>query len=105
VELPGLADDVPVEAGQVIRIVTTGGGGWGDPLEREPERVRLDAVRGLVSRDAAERDYGVVLAGEGEDLVIDEGATISRREELQGERPPLAMFDRGVPADPPPGAA
>src|SRR5439155_6163192 len=34
-QLPGLADDVPVAPGDVIEIVTTGGGGWGDPLERD----------------------------------------------------------------------
>src|SRR5436309_1597378 len=32
--IPGLADDVPLQTGDVIEIVTTGGGGWGDPLER-----------------------------------------------------------------------
>jgi N-methylhydantoinase B len=99
VELPGLADDVAVEAGQVIRIVTTGGGGWGDPLEREPERVRLDVVRGLVSRDAAETDYGVVLRGEGDGVVVDDDATAGRREQLRSVRPPPGMFDRGENGD------
>src|SRR5438105_8661589 len=47
--LPGLNDDVPLAAGTVLRLRTTGGGGWGDPFEREPDRVLQDVVRGLVS--------------------------------------------------------
>ena len=39
-----------------------GGGGWGDPREREPERVRDDVVRGYVSHEAAREDYGVALS-------------------------------------------
>jgi N-methylhydantoinase B len=37
------------------------GGGYGNPFERDPELVRLDVVCGYVSREAARRDYGVVL--------------------------------------------
>jgi N-methylhydantoinase B len=59
--LPGLNDDVPLAAGTVLRLRTTGGGGWGNPFEREPELVLQDVVRGLVSEESAERDYGVVV--------------------------------------------
>jgi len=59
--LPGMNDDVPLPAGTLLRLRTTGGGGWGDPFEREPELVLADVVRGLVSVESAERDYGVVL--------------------------------------------
>jgi N-methylhydantoinase B len=59
--LPGLNDDVPVPRGSLLRLRTTGGGGWGDPFERDPELVRQDVVRGVVSEEAAERDYGVVV--------------------------------------------
>src|SRR5262249_40793597 len=45
------------------RVETTGGGGWGDPLEREPELVALDALQGKISARAAREEYGVVLAG------------------------------------------
>jgi N-methylhydantoinase B len=92
--LPGLCDDVELEPGAVIRIVTTGGGGWGDPLERDPEAVRWDVIRGIVSREAAHDSYGVVL-GEELDALVDPGATRARREELRAERPPLGMFERG----------
>jgi N-methylhydantoinase B len=59
--LPGLNDDVPVSGGSLLRLRTTGGGGWGDPFEREPELVLQDVLRGLVSPEAAQRDYGVVV--------------------------------------------
>jgi predicted TIM-barrel fold metal-dependent hydrolase len=52
-----------VRAGEVIRIRTTGGGGWGDPLERDPALVVRDVVWRKVSREAALATYGVVLTG------------------------------------------
>ena len=61
-DLGGLVDGEPVLAGQIVRVVTTGGGGWGDPLEREPELVLRDVIDGKVSAAAARDDYGVVLA-------------------------------------------
>src|SRR5262249_58288461 len=60
-DLGGLVDGEPVLAGQVVRVVTTGGGGWGDPLEREPEFVARDVRDGKVSLAAACDEYGVVL--------------------------------------------
>jgi N-methylhydantoinase B len=63
--LPGMNDDVPLPAGTLLRLRTTGGGGWGDPFEREPELVLQDVVRGLVSIESAERDYGVVITDGG----------------------------------------
>ena len=63
--LGGLVDGEPLRAGQTMRVVTTGGGGWGDPLEREPERVRIDVEHGKVSRKAARDDYGVILRATG----------------------------------------
>ncbi|HEV7931667.1 MAG TPA: hydantoinase B/oxoprolinase family protein, partial [Actinomadura sp.] len=48
-EMEGLVDDEPVRAGEVIRIRTTGGGGWGDPLDRDPRRVAADVRDGKVS--------------------------------------------------------
>ena len=59
--LPGMNDDVVLAAGALLRLRTTGGGGWGDPFEREPEMVLEDVIRGLVSPGSAERDYGVVV--------------------------------------------
>ncbi len=93
--MDGLVDDEPVAAGEVIRIRTTGGGGWGDPLERDPERVRRDVRWGKVSRAAARDDYGVVVTGSGDDPAVDPGATAELRERLRRERGEPAFFDRG----------
>src|SRR3989475_8025480 len=64
--LPGLGDDEPISAGTLVRVETTGGGGWGDPLEREPELVALDVLEGKVSARAAREDYAVVLVPDAE---------------------------------------
>ena len=97
-ELGGLVDGEPVLAGQVVRVVTTGGGGWGDPLEREPELVQRDVIEGKVSLEAARDDYGVVLReADGKDpFVIDEAGDGGAAREAQSraqEQPP--MIDRG----------
>jgi N-methylhydantoinase B len=47
------------------RLELPGGGGFGDARERNPEQVRADVLDGLISREAAERDYGVALTPEG----------------------------------------
>lgn len=66
-----------VPAGSQVIIRTGAGGGWGDPFEREPERVLKDVQSGLVSIAAAERDYGVVI--EPNSQTIDEARTATRR--------------------------
>ncbi len=53
----------PIATGEVVRIMTGGGGGYGPPLEREPDAIRRDVLEGYVSREAARRDYGVDVAG------------------------------------------
>src|SRR2546430_1466758 len=57
--LPTRYADYPLRQGDVFRLDTPGGGGFGDPLEREPERVLADVREGYVSREAAEKDYAV----------------------------------------------
>ncbi len=94
-DLDGLVDDEPVRAGEVIRIRTTGGGGWGDPFDRDPGLVRRDVLWGKVSREAARRDYGVVVAGTDDEPLVDHPATLSLREELRAGRAPVPFFDRG----------
>jgi N-methylhydantoinase B len=56
--------------------VTAGGGGHGSPFERAPERVREDVLDGKVTREGAERDYGVVITDDG---LIDASATAGLR--------------------------
>jgi N-methylhydantoinase B len=95
-EVDALADAEPVAAGQVIRIRTTGGGGWGDPLERPFEEVERDLRWGKVSFDGARRDYGVVAGGSADTPVIDVAASEALRYTLRGERPEhQPFFDRG----------
>ena len=65
--------------GETARLVTSSGGGWGDPLERDPERVREDYIDDYVTAEIAAEVYGVVLTEDGE---IDVDATERRREEL-----------------------
>jgi N-methylhydantoinase B len=93
--MAGLCDWEPVAAGEVIRIETTGGGGWGDPLERDPGRVAIDVVQGKVSPSAARDDYGVVFRGDEGDPAVDDAATGELRARLAAERGRPAMFDRG----------
>jgi N-methylhydantoinase B len=66
----------PLAAGSVVELNTGGGGGYGNPDEREPERVRTDVLDGYVSREAAARDYGVVLD---DALAVDGAATAELR--------------------------
>jgi len=73
-----------IRRGDVYRHELPGGGGWGDPLEREPARVLRDVRNELVSPQAARRDYGVVI--DTEHWKIDESATASLRAELRSRR-------------------
>ena len=92
---PGMCDTVTVKAGSVVRIVTTGGGGWGDPLRREVDKVVYDLECGLVSEAAAQEKYGVVLKSRGRKWEVDAEATEKLRGSLVASRGPLPMFDRG----------
>ncbi|MGL4177607.1 MAG: hydantoinase B/oxoprolinase family protein, partial [Dermatophilaceae bacterium] len=91
-----LADAELVRAGEVIRIRTTGGGGWGDPLERPYEEVERDLRWGKVSFAGALRDYGVVASGSREQPVVDVEASDAERARLRAERTgEEPFFDRG----------
>lgn len=70
-----------VPAGTVAVIMTAGGGGWGNPFERDPERVKNDVIEGFVSVEAAKQEYGVVL--DPLTFEIDQGLTKSCRNELK----------------------
>jgi N-methylhydantoinase B len=69
-----------LQKGDTIILKTAGGGGFGNPLERDPAAVRGDVLEGLVSRQQAEDVYGVVMAGE--ELALDYEATIKKRKAL-----------------------
>jgi N-methylhydantoinase B len=91
-----LADAAPVRAGEVIRIRTTGGGGWGDPLERPYDEVLRDLRWRKVSPAGARDDYGVVVTGPPDEPVLDRAASdalrAARRAARSGREP---FFDRG----------
>ena len=70
------ATDVEIRRGQRVRLETPGGGGFGDPVAREPERVARDVRLGYVSRQRALGDYKVVLR---DDLSLDADATAAAR--------------------------
>jgi N-methylhydantoinase B len=91
-----LADAEPVRAGQLIRIRTTGGGGWGDPLDRAVADVVRDVEWRKVSVGAARDDYGVVLTLVDATAAVDEAATEALRTERRGARTgDEPFFDRG----------
>jgi N-methylhydantoinase B len=71
-----------IPAGDAAVLEIAGGGGYGDPLTREPARVAVDVVAGLVSRKAARDLYGVVMRGAKADV----GATADCRARLRGAR-------------------
>jgi N-methylhydantoinase B len=68
-----------VSEGDVFEIVSQGGGGFGNPLERDPERVLQDVVNGFVSIEKALAEYGVVIKRAGEEMELDREATQQAR--------------------------
>ena len=94
--LPSKVHDVPVRQGDVLHFVTWGGGGWGDPLARDPDLVALEVRRGLVSTQGARR-YGVVCDPDGS---VDAATTAELRRSMTAARPEqLPVFDMGPPLD------
>jgi len=81
--LPTRYADYPLQTGDVFRLDTPGGGGYGDPLAREPERVLVDVREGNISREAAEGIYGVVI--DTVSRTIDQAATTERRAKMKTE--------------------
>ena len=74
---PGNLHRRPVPAGTTALMLTAGGGGWGDPLDRDPAAVQLDVQEGFVSAEAAREQYGVVL--DSASGAVDAGATAALR--------------------------
>ena len=68
--------DIRIVAGQHVRLETPGGGGFGDPMTRDPVRVGRDVNLGYVTKAAARNDYGVVI---GENGAVDTAATAALR--------------------------
>jgi N-methylhydantoinase B len=75
--------NLPLKKGEVVSFRGGGGGGYGNPLERDPDRVARDVVDGYVSMAAARDEYDVVI--DPATLQVDRAATAARRKALQKE--------------------
>ncbi len=82
-----LSPRVAGKAGTEVIFRTSGGGGWGSPLERDTDRVLRDVIEGYISAEKAYDDYGVVLSADRKSVV--EEATRSRREALAAKEASL----------------
>ena len=75
---------VEIESGDLLRHEMSSGGGWGDPLERDPAMVARDVLDEKVSIAHAAEAYGVVL--DPETLGVDETATVALRNDIRSKR-------------------
>ena len=80
-----MSDQNRLEKGDLLRVMTSGGGGWGDPFTRPPETVLDDVLDGFVSIEKAHLDYGVIVT---EDRDVDIAAT----EKLRQQRSTVTAF-------------
>ena len=89
--LPSKCDEIHVQSGDVLIYRTAGGGGWKDPLDRPVEKVESDVAKGLVSKEKAESDYGVIVG--------DPDASQQLRNKLRSQQGEQEVFDRGPTMD------
>lgn len=92
--MPGKVGGYALAQGDVVRIETAGGGGYGDPLDRDPDRVRHDVAQQYLSAGQARQRYGVALGAGG---AADAAATRSERERIRSSRVVVAL--QAVPQD------
>jgi N-methylhydantoinase B len=86
--LKPLSDGNMVKRGDIVRIETGGGGGWGHPFDRDADLVLSDTRGGFVSRASAEANYGVVLTTDGKEV------DLARTEAARRQRPEAKLFHR-----------
>ena len=91
-EIRAFSDDNHWKRGDLVRIYTAGGGGWGDPLERDPDRVLDDVKDGFVSLESAFDHYGVLIDPAA--LEVDAPGTTARRNEARSTRGDTKLFHR-----------
>ncbi|GAC30916.1 hydantoinase B/oxoprolinase family protein [Brumicola pallidula] len=89
--LPAKCEGIEVKNGDILYFNTWGGGGWGDPLKREPQLVLDDINRSLVSVKGAAA-YGLVI---NDDMSIDQAATSRLRAQMASKRGDVQLFDFG----------
>lgn len=90
--IPSKCDRIEVFEGDELDYITWGGGGWGNPLERDPELVALEVSRGLVSTNGAFENYGVKVNDDGS---VDAAATEAKRAELAKDQTEGEIFNFG----------
>ena len=91
-EIRAFSDDNHWKYGDLVRIHTAGGGGWGDPLKRDVNLVLDDVKDGFVSLEAALERYGVVI--DPDTLEVDTRGSETRREEIRKARGETKLFHR-----------
>lgn len=89
--LPAKSEGIQVKKGDLLYFNTWGGGGWGDPYNRDPQLVMDDVNRRLVTSQGALR-YGVVIIDNG---TVDLDATSALRADLKSKREDIPMFNYG----------
>jgi N-methylhydantoinase B len=92
--IEGFSEGIVLKHGDLIRVITAGGGGYGDPLDREVELVVDDVIDGFVSLASASKDYGVVIDEASQ--TVDEAATEKLRAQMRKGAGKPAFFDRGA---------
>ena len=98
-DTPGKIAGHPVDAGDIIMVRSAGGGGYGDPLERDPQRVATDLREGYISAAQAHQLYGLVLDKAN---AVDKAATAAWRDRLRAGRTHLSVrleanvFEKGA---------
>lgn len=93
--LPSKIDHIFVKPGDRLIFDTWGGGGWGDPLERDLDAIAYDVEAGLVTVEGARR-YGAVVSADG---VVDVAATEALRAQMRAARPAPTAFNFGPPVE------
>ncbi|KKL55662.1 hypothetical protein LCGC14_2253170, partial [marine sediment metagenome] len=88
--IPGKATAAKLVEGDVVIMRSAGGGGYGDPLTREPARVLNDITLGYVTIDKARNEYGVILS---DPETVDVAATEALRKDIAAQRCILAILD------------
>ncbi|WP_281408615.1 MULTISPECIES: hydantoinase B/oxoprolinase family protein [unclassified Mesorhizobium] len=94
--LGSVFSDVALNEGDIFSRPTAGGGGFGDPLQRDPDQVKEDVIDEYVSVERARKDYGVVLETIDKDLceyAVDVAATEKERETIRASRHGWARTD------------